>query len=140
MEEESMPTLDISPEKVAWVIIKAREYDGKVATYEDRGSDAADEDSGSILEDRREDSTKNELVSFIRGLNEDEQANLVALTWVGRETYALEDWDEALATARSERVNRTEAYLLGIPLLADYLEAGLEAFGYPVADLEDKLR
>ena len=134
-----MPTLDISPEKVAWVIIKAREYDGKVATYEDRNSDAADEDSGAILEDRREDSTRIELISFIRGLNEDEQVNLVALTWVGRETFSIDEWDEALAIARSERVNRTEVYLLGIPLLADYLEAGLEAFGYPVSELENKL-
>ena len=134
-----MPTLDISPEKVAWVIIKAREYDGKVATYEDRNSDAADEDSGAILEDRREDSTRNELISFIRALNEDEQVNLVALTWIGRETFSIDEWDEALATARSERVNRTEVYLLGIPLLADYLEAGLEAFGYPVSELENKL-
>ena len=42
--------------------------------------------------------------------------------WIGRGTYEAEDFSEAVTTARSERVNETSAYLLGVPLLADYLE------------------
>jgi hypothetical protein len=45
----------------------------------------------------------------------------------------------ALETARAERVNPTADYLLGIPMLADYLEEGLEKLGYSVEDAEEDL-
>ena len=43
---------------------------------------------------------------------------------------------EAIDTARTERTNPTESYLLGIPLLADYLEEGLEKLGYSIEAVE----
>ena len=49
--------------------------------------------------------------------------------WVGRGTYEPDDLEEAMSTARSERVNATSAYLLGVPLLSDYLSDGLEKLG-----------
>jgi hypothetical protein len=70
-------------------------------------------------------------------LNEDEQASLVALAWIGRGSFSAEELDDAIETAKSERVNRTDNYLLGIPLLADYLEEGLDKLGYSVEDAED---
>ena len=91
----------------------------------------------SILEDFSDDATQAELKGFIRDLNEDEQASLVALAWIGRGSFAPEELDEALATARAERTNRTEDYLLGMPLLPDYLEEGLDRLGYSVEDAED---
>jgi Protein of unknown function (DUF3775) len=75
-------------------------------------------------------------VAFIGGLNVDEQVSLVALTWIGRGTYGPEDLEEAIETARNERVNATSQYLLGIPLLADYLEEGLDKLGISVEDAE----
>jgi Protein of unknown function (DUF3775) len=134
-----MPELDISAEKVAWVILRAREFDGKVAPFDDGDTEASDEQFGSILENRSGDSTARELISFIRGLNQDEQANLVAITWIGRGTYGPEDWDEALATARAEANTPTWRYLLGIPLLADYLEDGLDALGISPTELEEEI-
>lgn len=132
-----MPDLDISAEKVAWVILRAREWESKVAPFDDGDVESSDEQFGSILENRSGDATGRELISFIRGLNEDEQANLVAITWIGRGTYGPEDWDEALATARAERTTPTWRYLLGIPLLADYLEDGLDALGISPTELEE---
>ena len=76
---------------------------------------------------------------FIAGLNEDEQFALVALVWIGRETFEPEEWDEAVATARDEATAPTEDYLMGIPLLADYLEAGLERMGIDPTEAEDDL-
>ncbi|WP_072377515.1 DUF3775 domain-containing protein [Hyphomicrobium sp. NDB2Meth4] len=129
--------LDIAPEKVAHVIIKAREYDAKVGAWDDSPEDGdAEEDPSAILEDYANDPTRAELAGFIERLNYDEQANLVALMWVGRGTYEKEEFDEAVDTARSERINATANYLLGIPLLADYLEEGLEKLGYSVDDVE----
>ena len=130
-----MAGLDISPTKVGFIIIKAREYDGKVAAWDD--SKTSDHDAESILENFSDDATRTELKTFIADLNEDEQANLVALAWIGRGSYGPDELDEALETARAERVNPTEDYLLGIPMLADYLEEGLDRLGYSVEDAED---
>ena len=133
--------LDIAPEKVAHVIIKAREYDAKVGAWNDtREEGDAEEDPSAILEDFANDPTRAELVGFIDALNYDEQANLVALAWVGRGTFEKEEFAEAVETARNERVNTTAGYLLGMPLLADYLEEGLEKLGFSVDDIESEVR
>ena len=96
----------------------------------------ADEDPEAILEDFASDPTRAELAGFIDALNDDEQAELVALTWVGRGTFEPEEFDEAVETAKSERINATARYLLGIPLLADYLQEGLEKMGFSAEDVE----
>ena len=130
-------TLEIAPEKVAHVIIKAREYNVKVGAWNSSPDEGdADEDPSAILEDFASDPTRAEIAGFIDALNDDEQAHLVALAWIGRGTFEVEELDEAVETAVSERVNSTAAYLLGLPLLADYLEEGLEKLGYSVEDIE----
>jgi hypothetical protein len=134
-----LPDLDISAEKVAWVILRAREYGSKVAPFDDGDTEESDEQFGSILENRASDPTARELIGFIRGLNADEQANLVAIAWIGRGTYDVEDWDEALATARAEATTPTWRYLLGMPELADFLEDGLDALGISPTELEEEI-
>jgi Protein of unknown function (DUF3775) len=129
--------LEIAPEKVAHVIVRAREFDAKVGPWDvspDEGD--AEEDPASILENFADDTVYQEASSFIDGLNEDEQASLVALMWIGRGTFEAEELDEAISTARGESINKTSGYLLGTPLLADYLEEGLEKLGYAVEDIE----
>ncbi len=128
--------MDISPAKVAHVIQRAREVDVKVGAWDAPGDDG---DADAILELRGDDATAQELADFIAGMNADEQAALVALVWIGRETFEPEEWDEAVATARFEATTPTEDYLMGIPLLADYLEAGLERMGLDPAEVEDDL-
>jgi len=128
-----MAGLEISPTKVGFVIVKARELGAKVGAW-DEGSD---HDAESILEDFADDATLAELKEFIHDLNEDEQVSLVALAWIGRGSFSADEIDDALETARSERTNRTEDYLVGMPLLPDYLEEGLDALGYSVEDAED---
>ena len=130
-----MAGLEISPAKVGFVIVKAREIAAKVAAWDDGAT--SDHDAESILEDFSDDATQSELKEFIRDLNEDEQASLVALAWVGRGSFGPDELDEAIATARSERTNRTEDYLLGMPLLPDYLEEGLDRLGYSIEDTEE---
>jgi hypothetical protein len=132
-----MAALEISPEKVGFVIVKAREIAAKVAAWDDGAT--SDHDAESILESFSDDATQDELKGFIRDLNEDEQASLVALAWIGRGSFGPDELDEALATARAERTNRTDDYLLGMPLLPDYLEEALDRLGYSVEDAEDSL-
>ena len=130
-----MAALEISPTKVGFVIVKAREIAAKVAAWDDGAT--SDHDAESILESFSDDATQDELMGFIRDLNEDEQASLVALAWIGRGSFGPEELEEALATARAERTNRTDEYLLGMPLLPDYLEDALDRLGYSVEDAED---
>ena len=129
-DEEDVIELGISTEKVRYIIVKARQFDAKEGDSDpDEGSDAADDGMADVLEDKPEDdSVRQELTAFINGLNEEEQINLVALAWVGRGTYDIDDWEEAIDTARTEHNKRTAQYLLGLPLLGDYLAEGLEAF------------
>jgi Protein of unknown function (DUF3775) len=131
-----MPELQIAAEKVGWLILKARAFDSKVAPSID-AADASDEDESELLDNRPGDSDVAEIVGFVRGLNEDEETDLVALAWVGRGTFDIEDWQEARQTARDEKTTRTERYLLGMPLLADYLAEGLEAFGIDPGEAEE---
>ncbi len=129
-----MAEIDISPSKVARIIIRAREIDAKTGRWDTPADDA---EADSILEARPSDATEDELRSYISDLNSDEQASLVAIMWIGRETFSAEDLDEAIETAREERTSPTEDYLLGIPLLSDYLASGLEALGYDAEEYID---
>jgi len=131
------PTLAIATDMVCHIIVKAREFDGQdVETDPDSGSNAADDGGVSILETHDDDPTPAELVAFIEALDEDEQVELVALLWLGRGDGDLDDWEDLRTTARDARNERTSAYLLGQPLLADHLADGLSAFGLSCEDFE----
>ena len=124
-----MPT--ISPEKVCYVIAKARELDVKVAPEE-----LDDEGMGRILEDYADDPTLEELKSFLEAQSDDELGELLALAWVGRGDFSADEWQDALSQVQDVRAKHTIAYLLGTPLLADYLDEGLAQFGQSCEDYE----
>lgn len=119
--------LQITPEKIAHIIIRAREYDSGINAWAHEG-------------ERRQHGTRTELHDFIEGLNEDEQASLVAVMWIGRDSFDAEELDEAIETARAEQSIPTEDYLMGEPQLADLLEAGMDALGISPEDAEDALQ
>jgi hypothetical protein len=134
-----LPALDIPTDKIAFIIEKAREFDVKEGDSDpDSGSNPTDDGNADILEDQAGDATREELSSAIQNLNHDERAQLVALAWLGRGTYALDEWNEAVSTARSEHHRRTAEYLLKLPLLGDYLEDGLAMFEETIVDTGDK--
>lgn len=123
--------LTIDPDKVCHIIVKARQIDAKVEVVEpDPGSNMAEDDMLEVLEDYGDDATEAELTAFIDSLNVDEQAELVALAWIGRGSFDKEEWQEALAEARHAQNDRTAQYLLSLPLLGDYLADGLAEFGH----------
>ncbi len=92
-----------------------------------------------VLMSRELDRAEGELRAFIDRLSEDEQVSLVAVMWIGRDSFAADELEEALATAREEATTPTADYLLGTPHLSDHLENGLEALGLSAADDEDDL-
>ncbi len=131
------PELSISPDKAFAILTKARQFDVKDGVSDpDPGSNASDDMMWSVLEDHADDPVRNELVAMIRALNEDEQFDLVALAWLGRGDGDLSDWDDLRAEAARAHNKRTAEYLLGIPILADYLEEALSQFGHTAEEFE----
>jgi hypothetical protein len=88
------------------------------------------------LEGQIDDPTAEELHAAISGLSEDEETALVALAWIGRGDFGPEDWDQAAAHARESRSVPTARYLMGMPLLGDYLEEGAAALGLDLTESE----
>ena len=136
--EEHLADLSIRPEKTYYIIEKAREFDAKVAPGAlDPGSNPGDDQQRIILEDRAHDPTYLALVGALDDLNEDEGTELVALAWLGRGDYVPDEWPQALITARERRSpDGVGRYLVGIPLLADYLEEGMSQLGYSGEEFE----
>jgi Protein of unknown function (DUF3775) len=125
-----MPELTISPEKVGFLIEKAREFDAKDMPVDpDSGSNGTDDDMIDVLEDNGADPVVREITGFINALTEDEQIDLVALMRLGRGDGTIEEWSELRRDAAEAREGRTASYLLGEPMLGDLLAEGLDAFG-----------
>jgi hypothetical protein len=130
--------LSLSLEKLAYIVEKAREYDAEVPADPDaaEGSDPVDDDEREVLFDTPDNPTEQELRDAIDGLNVDEREELLALMWLGRGDYDAQGWPEALRQARDTRSSSETEYLLGTPLLADYLEEGVEALGLSLEDYQ----
>ena len=125
-----MPELAIPVDKVTFLIEKAREFDVKEdATDPDSGSNGADDNMVDVLEDDGSDPVAREITGFIEAMSEDEQIDLVALMRLGRGDGTIEEWDDLRREAMDGANGRTARYLLGEPLLSDFLAEGLDAFG-----------
>ncbi len=129
-ESRESPELSISPDKICFIIAKAREFDAKdVVTDPDDGSNPTDDRMIAVLEDNRDDPVLQELVAVIESMSEDEQVDLVTLAWLGRGDGTIDDWSDLRAEAARAHNRRTATYILGMPLLADYLDEAISQFG-----------
>jgi len=128
--DDTTAQLSISTEKLCYIVARAREFDVKdVVADPDSGSNPTDDGMVTVLEDHPDDAVAEELGGFIRGLSEDEQIDLVAVAWLGRGDAGLDDWNDLRGEAARAHNSRVADYLLGLPLLPDYLEEGLSQFG-----------
>lgn len=134
-----MPTLTITPDSAFEILLKAREFDVKVAeTDPDSGSNPSDDDSVDTLEFAPKDDTQRELFSAISDLNDDEQLDLIALIWVGRSDFTLEEWQAAREAAKDIGRARTPRYVSEIPLVSNYIEDALSQFNFTMQDYLDR--
>ena len=135
--------INMNPEIVCQIIDKARQFHAKEEVVLPKPpSRQADESSYQALVDHDDDMTSQALkdhdddltyqvVSLaIKDLEPDQQQELVALMWLGREDYDMEEWETALQDASDRWNERTAEYLLTTPLVADYLMEGLSLHGY----------
>jgi len=129
----------LSADSVFYIIMKAREFDVKVEPEgRDRESDAVDDGCVEILQDYADDATEAELYEALANLNADQLHELVALTWLGRGSYSKDEFGEAYAQAveADPSAKSTPQYLMGTPLLSDYLEEGLSEMGVSIEEFE----
>jgi hypothetical protein len=130
--------LSIGPDTVRLFIEKAKalsaavydDYtDGSEHEVELDGDSKDNHHHDGLAEEKSDNLTEEELRELINDLNVDEAAELIALMWIGRGDFDASEWAEAVNEARQRDTKRTSKYLLGMPLLGDWLEEGLEAIG-----------
>jgi len=122
-----------------YIMMKAREFDVKVEPEGlDRESDAVDDGCQEILEDYPDDATEDELHEALANLNTDQLHELVALVWLGRGSFSKEEWADALKEAKEAdpTAKSSPEYLMGTPLLSDYLEEGLSMMDVSIEEFE----
>lgn len=123
--------LDVNPETVCCLIQSARSFHIKEeVVFPEEPLISSNEWALQALAEYAEDPMYIEFVTLIQDLEPDQQANLVALMWIGRGDYPPDEWETVLARAMSELTNRTAEYLISTPLLADYLQEAMEQLGY----------
>ena len=129
--------LTIPLEKLAYIVAKAREFDAEVPPVdEDSGSNPSDNAERDVLESGANNPTFQELTDAIDSLSDWERVELLALTWLGRGDYTKEEWRDVLEEAHRVHDERETQYLVGTPLLADYLEEALSQLGYSLEEFE----
>ena len=126
-----MATLSIDPGYLRRLVVKVRSFMGKEATeVPDEGSNPTDDEMpSSALQDEEEDLSREEVVEEIRGLEARQQAELVALMWLGRDEGAPEEFEGLVRLALERREVPTEDYLLDHPLVAEHWLDGMERLG-----------
>jgi hypothetical protein len=130
-------TLDISLDTLAYLIVKARAFDAQAGVSDpDEASNPSDDREVSVLEGQSDDPTADELAAAITALSDEEQTALVALVWIGRGDFEASEWEEAKALARERHKGPTARYLMGMPLLGDYLEEGAATLGVNLTEDE----
>ncbi|HHQ14789.1 MAG TPA: DUF3775 domain-containing protein [Chromatiales bacterium] len=123
--------LNINPETVCFVIAKAREFQAKEAvTIPEVPLSPSDDWALQVLADHEDDPSVEEVRAAVADLEPDQQAELVALMWLGRGDYGLDEWSDAVQEARESLTDHTAEYLLGHPLVASYIEDGLNQHGH----------
>ena len=106
------------------------------AVDSDSGSNPSDDGEVGVLEDTIANRAQQELTAVLDGLDDTEKIEVLALVWLGRGDFTAAEWPAALAQAREIHDARETAYLLGTPLLADYLAEGLAALGFSPEDYD----
>lgn len=123
--------LNVSSETVCRLVYLAREFhtQEQVSIPEEPGNPSGDW-AVQMLASHAEDASFQEFKSIVEDLEPDQQQQVVALLWLGRGDYSKREWRDALEEAEDSWTLETAEYLIAHPLLADYLEQGLDLFGY----------
>jgi len=123
--------LTISPEIVCYLVTKAHEFQAKEAVViPEEPSSPSDDWALQVLADHVDDLCLQEIRSIIEDMSPAQQSELLALMWLGRGDYDIDEWAAAVEDAMEIGIERPAEYLLAHPMVADYLEEGLIQHDY----------
>jgi len=121
-----MDELTLSPKFLQNLILRTRALMAEdAATSDDEGNFVDDKDPAVPRYDVA-DYTLAELAGEIEDLEPDQQAELVALMWIGRGDMDPDEWEAAVQLAVERQEGPTSDYLLAHPLLAEHWDEGLD--------------
>ncbi len=122
--------LDVNSETICRLIVLAKEFHAQeeVVIPEEPGN-PSDDWGRQMLASHVDDSTFREFKSIVLDMEPDQQHQLVALMWLGRGDYTLDEWNEAVEYAEENATSATAEYVIAHPQVADYLAEGLASYG-----------
>jgi hypothetical protein len=135
----AMAELNIAPDTVFRLIEMLHEITGQDQGLEREDSEGGGDDAAAeSLAAEPDDARPKDIFTFLRDLNVDEQTDLAALVLLGREEFDVTEFDAARAAARDQLgdngARELSALVSGDEATAEFLEEGMEAFGYRFAD------
>lgn len=128
-----MPELTLPSDYIGQLIVRMRAVQGREEeTDADSGSNATDDQAIDALQETPGDLTRAHLRAEIRGLSQEEQAELVTLLLTGRGDAEPEEWQAIKESALESVGMPIDQYLMSEPLVADLWAEGLEKLGFDV--------
>lgn len=127
--------LHVRIETVCFLIAKAHEFQSQEQVVLGDAPEIPTEDWAlQALADHTEDPCLNEVQEVLGDMNARQRAELVALMWLGRGDFEVEDWEYAVEDALEEHSERAAEYLMAHPTVAEDLAEGLNQLGYSCED------
>lgn len=135
-----MATLAIATDKVCTLVYLMRQRQGKVSPQDVPGPDGsvasneAEDEFREIVEDLPDDNVEDEIRGIFEAMNVDERVDLLALMWIGRGDFDAGELTAARREAAAQANAREPDYMLGSPLVADYIENALNDLGHSCSE------
>jgi Tfp pilus assembly PilM family ATPase len=131
---QTQATLSVSSDYLARLVVKTRGLQAREAEVDpDSGSNPTDDNMIDTLQDSFGDLSRQEVQRELQGLDDRQQAELVALMWIGRGDAEPEEWNQTVELARQLKAGPTPRYLLRHPLVAEHWQEGAAKLGIELA-------
>ncbi len=129
-----MDALSLHPRLLQELILKTRALMAQTSELTSEDSEPKDEIASHRFLGEERDLSADEVIGLINDLDPDQQAELIALMWIGRGDMEPEEWDDALHLAVQRNSGTAAQYMFSHPLLAEYWDEGLDKI-YDGSDL-----
>ena len=121
-----MAEIELNRETIQFLIDRAREFHTRDDVSFDEEPDIDDDDWSQQVASFVSDPYYQEIKTKIEDLEPDQQVTLVALMWIGRGDFSMDELNDALKEAEDNWNPNTADYLIGTPMLSDYLAEAID--------------
>lgn len=122
-----MAALPFDDARIEELVVRLNAVMAKEGTVTpDLGGNASDDEMAVTLQETEGDLSRDEITQEIESMNDEQKDALVALFWIGRGDAEPQEWEATKALARQQHEGLVSRYLLGKPMVGEYLTEGLE--------------